>query len=103
VVTGKAVVTGEARVAGKARVEGEARVAGEARVEGDGDYICVGPIGSRQGYTTFIKNGELIFCGCFSGTLAEFESKVESTHGASKYGDEYRAAIAFFKALKAIK
>jgi hypothetical protein len=29
--------------------------------------------------------------------MAAFKRAVEGTHGASKYGDEYRAAIAFIE------
>lgn len=40
------------------------------------------------------KDGHIhVSCGCFSGTLAEFEAKVKDTHGDSKYAKEYLACV----------
>ena len=68
------------------------------------DLITAGPIGSRQGITIFNIATDEIQCGCFRGTLDEFSNKVEVTHAANTvYLAEYRAAIEFFKAVKAAR
>jgi len=51
--------------------------------------------------TTYWVQEDKVWCGCFIGTLAEFESKVEATHANNpKHLANYRAAIALFKAAK---
>lgn len=58
--------------------------------------LVIGPIGSRNGYTTFTRNkaGEIkVRCGCFFGDIPAFLDKVEKTHGDSKYGNVYRLAV----------
>ena len=58
-------------------------------------------IGSRKSRTIFIYSEKQLFvrCGCFWGTLAEFESAVEKTHGSNKYAVVYRKEIAKVKIL----
>lgn len=67
------------------------------------DCIVIGPIGSRNGNTTFYKsNGELhAICGCYSGTLAEFSERVQSVHGENEHGKRYQAAIEYVKKIMA--
>lgn len=98
-VCGNARVYGNARVCGNARVYSDARVCGNARVFGDALVFWVSKIGSRLGTTTFFKSkpGVEVSCGCFSGTLEQFEAKVNETHGNDKYGEEYRLAIELAK------
>ncbi|MGI5824507.1 MAG: hypothetical protein ACOX7J_02945 [Bacillota bacterium] len=44
------------------------------------------------------KDGSIaVSCGCFFGTLSEFEEKVAESHGNNKYGNEYKALIALAK------
>ncbi|MDD6936782.1 MAG: hypothetical protein PUI99_07645 [Clostridiales bacterium] len=102
-VWGNAMVYGDANVYGDADVWGNAKVSGDAKVCGDAhifekDHVLViGPIGSRNDYTTFMRNkrGEiLVKCGCFLGTADEFLTKVQNTHGDSKHAVVYRAAVA---------
>ena len=91
---------GDAWVSGNARVYGNARVFGDARVSGNADYICVKGLGSCSRNTTFFKlanNGIGVKCGCFSGSLQEFEAKVKETHGNSKYAKEYLACVEVVK------
>jgi hypothetical protein len=38
-----------------------------------------------------------VTCGCFNGTLDEFEKRVKETHDNSKYGREYLAMIEMIK------
>ena len=58
--------------------------------------LVIGPIGSRNDYTTFTRNkdGEIkVKCGCFFGNIPEFLDKVKKTHGNNKYGNVYRLAV----------
>ena len=71
-------------------------MSGNAQVSGNADYMCIRGVGSAYRNTTFFKAKDgtvLVNCGCFSGTLAEFEAKVRETHEDSKYAREYLAAI----------
>ena len=93
-------VSGDARVSDNAWVSGDAKVSDNARVTKTSDYMIVGPVGSRDQTTTFYKtknDGICVSCGCFYGTIDEFEKAVEETHGDSKHGIVYRAAIALAK------
>ena len=93
-------VSGNAKVSDNAWVSGDAKVSDNARVTKTSDYMIVGPVGSRDQTTTFYKtknDGICVSCGCFYGTIDEFEKAVEETHGDSKHGIVYRAAIALAK------
>ena len=59
--------------------------------------LTLGPIGSRGGYTTFwqTEDGLFVQCGCLFGSLAEFRTQVQTTHGNNKHGRDYMAAIVF--------
>ena len=100
-VSGNAWVYGDAQVSGNAWVSGDAQVYGDAWVYGDAQVAWFSKVGSRIATLTVAqskeKNTLLVFTGCFSGTLTEFEAAVEKTHGATKYGNEYRALIAYIK------
>lgn len=63
------------------------------------DILIVGPIGSRNDYTTIFHTDKGIFvqCGCFKGSLREFEAKVKETHGENKHSKDYLALIDFVK------
>ena len=92
---GDAWVSGNAEVSGDAWVSGNARVYGDAWVSGNADYLLIGRIGSRFGFTTFFKNKEkgiTVSCGCFLGTIAEFRAKVTDTHGDNKHAKMYNMA-----------
>ena len=80
---------------GDAWVFDNARVYGDAEVFRTNHYLVVGPIGSRDDYTTFFRSKDGVIkvkCGCFKGTTDEFLAKVEKTHGNSKYAKVYRMA-----------
>ena len=99
-VDGNAMVGGNARVRGNAWVGGDALVGGNARVSKSDYVIVIGPIGSRNDYTTFYRskdNDIIVRCGCFNGNLLEFLEKVNETHGNNKYAAEYRAAAELAK------
>ena len=102
-VSGNAWVYGNARVFDNARVYGNARVSGNAWVFGNAEikqsshYLVIGPIGSRDEFTTFFRSKTLeimVYCGCFFGTIKEFEKAVNKTHGDNAHGKAYRLAIA---------
>lgn len=98
--SGDAWVSGNARVFGDARVSGDARVVGNAHINSNKDFIVIGPIGSRNGFTTFYKNKNenvCVRCGCFSGTVDEFLAAVQKKHGDNRFGREYRIAAELAK------
>lgn len=75
---------------------GNARVSGNAWICSNADYICLKGFGSHNRSTTMFrtKSGNIcVSCGCFSGTLQEFESKVKETHGNNKFAREYLALV----------
>ena len=101
VVRDNAVVSGIAVVSGEAVVEGNVIIRGDALILKTSDYLHMGPMGSRNAYTTVYKTeggGIGVSCGCFTGTLDEFEAKVRETHGSNKHGRDYMALIAWARA-----
>ena len=99
-VFGDAEVFGDARVFGNAGVSGNARVCGDAEVRENQDILWISSIGSRYDTTTFFKNqngGISVSCGCFSGTLKEFEAAVAETHKNNCYAKDYQLAIQLAK------
>ena len=85
-----AKVSADAIVFGYAKVSGHAEIGTFARITSPNDYIVIGPIGSRNGYTTVHRilntdnqscSSDLrIQCGCFNGSPDEFFTKVDETH-----------------------
>ncbi len=63
------------------------------------DYITISPIGSRNGVTTAFRtvDGVRVKCGCFYGSIAEFEKQVRETHGDNQYAKEYLALAELLK------
>ena len=105
-ISGNARIYDYARIYGNAWISGFARICGYARICGDAwihsgtDYLCFQGLGSQNRNTTFFKceDGHIhVSCGCFSGTIQEFETKVKKTHGDSKYAKEYLACIEVVK------
>jgi len=97
-VYGSALVCGSARVYDSARVCGSALVCDSARVCGYGDiqkttdYICVGPIGSRNDFITLHKDRKIglrINTGCFSGSVSEFMARLTD----APEHDDYKAIV----------
>lgn len=89
-------VYGNAQVSDDAQVYGNARVFCNARVYGIRHYLNLGPVGSRDGYTTIYRDKSkkaYVVCGCFRGDLDEFERAVHKTHAGTKYEAEYMALI----------
>ena len=93
--------SGDAWVYGDARVYGDAQVCGNARVYKMSHYLTVGPIGSRNGFTTFFRTKNLeinVTCGCFRGNIEAFAQQVQETHGDNDHANRYRIAIELAKA-----
>ena len=65
-------------------------------------FIKIDRIGSRIGCTYFFKTLSNIYvrCGCFFGTIEQFEQKVNETHNDNEqYRKEYLEAIKYVKAI----
>ena len=76
-------------------------VSGSAVVRDSADYCSFQSFGSRRGTTTAFREkygGVRVRCGCFSGSVAEFENAVQETHGDNQHGKVYRAIIDVIKA-----
>ena len=69
------------------------------KLEKSTDIFIAGPLGSRNGYTTFFHTDKGIFvqCGCFRGTLEEFTAKVKETHNNNEHARNYLAIAEFVK------
>lgn len=67
----------------------------------DKRYISISRIGSQKRMTTYCFEDDIIWCGCFKGTLKEFEVRVKETHkDNARYLKEYIGFIKYLKALK---
>ena len=105
-VYGNAQVYGDARVSGDARVYGDAQVYGNARVYGNADiendnnhcgFDCFGSC-NRHTHAYLTKDNKVeITCGCFRGSIEEFEKEVEKTHSGKIYEKQYKAIINVIK------
>lgn len=66
----------------------------------DKKYCSISAIGSAKRMTTYCFEDDIIWCGCFRGTLKEFEAKVKVKHANNpQYKKEY---LNFIKYLKSI-
>ncbi len=75
-------------------------VCGNAEIFKTSHYLVVGPIGSRDDFTTFFRTKHLtigVKCGCFKGDTDKFLEAVEKTHGDNKHAQAYKAAVALAK------
>ena len=69
--------------------------------EGFVPWVEVGPIGSRNDRTRYTPSTGEVACGCFRGSLDEFEAAVLKTHAdGTEYRRQYIAAISMFRALE---
>ena len=71
--------------------------------------VQVGPIGSRDDYTVYRVDEDIVQCGCWEeyagGSLADFIARINETYpedneDGMRYRREYLAAIAMFQALR---
>ncbi|HAO29152.1 MAG TPA: hypothetical protein DCQ68_18860, partial [Chryseobacterium indologenes] len=75
-------------------------VFGNAETKSNNDYCCFQNFGSANRTTTFFKekdNKIKVRCGCFSGSIEEFEKEVRKTHGEGKNAKEYFSIIEVVK------
>ena len=105
-VYGDAQVCGNVWVYGDAQVYGNAQVSGDAQVRGDARIDCIkahcgfdvfGSYGRHTHAYITAENKIEITCGCFRGSIEEFEAKVRKTHGDNQYAHEYLAIIYLIK------
>ena len=111
-VSGNAWVSGTARVSGNAWVYDNAQVSGNAwvydnaQVAGNARIDCIkahcgfdvfGSCGRHTHAYITAENKIEITCGCFRGSIEEFEAKVRKTHGDNQYAHEYLAIIYLIK------
>ncbi len=90
----------DAWVSSNARVSGDAWVSGDADIENDNEHCGFDGFGScnrhTHAYMTKEKKVEII-CGCFRGSIEEFEKKVEETHSGTVYEKQYKSIINVIK------
>ena len=99
-VTGNAFVTG--KFPSRTTIKGRAVVSNLAHITSTNDVIVIGPIGSRDEFTTFYKtrmHDIWVSCGCFYGSLTDFEKEVKETHGGNVYEVSYLETIKYVKVL----
>ena len=67
----------------------------------DKRYIQISCIGSEKRMTTYRFENDKIWCGCFTGTLKDFEKQVQKTHKHNEnHLKEYIGFINYLKSLK---
>lgn len=79
---------------------GNLSMSGDAWVSEQKSIITILDIGSERGCLTIhsdSKIGVRVTRGCFTGSIEEFLSAVEKTHGDNLYGKIYRAVIEMAK------
>ena len=99
-IYGNAQVYGDAEVCCDARVGGNAKVCGNAEIKLNTHLFQLGAIGSRNDFTTFFRTKDkrlFVSCGCFCGSVDEFEKRVRQTHGNNKHAKAYALAIELAK------
>jgi hypothetical protein len=99
-VYGNAQVSGNAQVFGNALVSGNAQVSGNACLKSDADHCGFDCFGSSNRHTHAYltsDNTVEITCGCFRGSIEEFEKKVKNTHAGTVYENQYNAIINVIK------
>ena len=72
-----------------------ANLDGAGKLIGDRPIIQISPIGSRSDYLTayITDNGIFLKTGCFFGTIENFKTALQNTHGNNTHAEEYTAAL----------
>ena len=99
-VSGNARVYGNAQVSGNAQVYGNAQVSGDAEIDNNNKHCGFDCFGSANRHTHAYltkENKVEITCGCFRGSIEEFEKRVEETHSGTIYEKQYKAIIDVLK------
>ena len=93
-VFGNTDVYGGAMLYGNAHVYGVTRIGENGKVDSNDDFLTISNIGLRNDNITFYKNinnGISVTCGCFQGTIDEFEKYVSLEYDDNK--ESYQLAI----------
>ena len=64
------------------------------------EFYYIGNIGSRKDQTTVNLNKNIVWCGCFVGSLEEFQIQVEKTHGGKITNVHYYDYMDFIELCK---
>ena len=99
-VCGDAQVSGNAQVSGDAKVYGNAQVSGDAKVSNNNEHCGFDCFGSANRHTHAYKtqSGKVeIICGCFRGSIEEFEEQVKKTHQGNEFERQYMAIAEVIK------
>ena len=74
---------------------GGANLGGAGQLIGQRPIIQISPIGSRSDYLTayITDNGIFLKTGCFFGTIENFKTALQNTHGNNTHAEEYTAAL----------
>lgn len=99
IINGNAIICGNAIVSNRSVITGNAVIYGEVNIENTTDVLVIGPIGSRERYTTFIKQPDNIYvrCGCFFDNIDNFAKEVTRRHETNNHAINYMSAIDFVK------
>lgn len=100
-----AIVTGSTSIGGKAIIRGDTKliagsILGTGYVFSDHDHCGFDGFGRENRHTHAYRtrdNSIEITCGCFTGTIDEFEAAVHKTHAGSRYEKEYMTIIEVIK------
>ena len=99
-VSGNAKVYDDAWVCGDAKVSGNAQVSGDAKVSNNNEHCGFDCFGSANRHTHAYKtqSGKVeIICGCFRGSIEEFEEQVKKTHQGNEFERQYMAIAEVIK------
>ena len=90
----------ENNLSGDAWVSGNARVFGDAQVSNDNEHCGFDCFGSanRHTHSYKTKSGKIeITCGCFRGSIEEFEKQIKETHRGNEFERQYMAIVEVIK------
>ena len=93
-------LSGDAWVSGDAQVYGNAQVSGDARVSNNNEHCgfdCFGSV-NRHTHAYKTQSGKVeITCGCFRGSIEEFDRQVKKTHQGNEFERQYMAIAEVIK------
>lgn len=90
----------EDNLSGDAWVSGNAQVCGDAKVSNNNEHCGFDCFGSANRHTHAYKtqSGKVeIICGCFRGSIEEFEEQVKKTHQGNEFERQYMAIAEVIK------
>ena len=99
-VSENALVYGNSQVYGDSQVSGNSRVSGNAQVSGNSLVFWISKCGSSMRTITVYADSKInwrVNCGCFTGSIEEFEKSIDETHGDNNHGMAYRAMVCYIK------